>query len=100
MPFYNTINSVNPELSASIKQTEKQKEAVLEYFKNNPFAGKTCWELSEILGIFITSVRRAVTNLIDDDKLIYNGMKRERMGKMNHIVYLQIKLEQGNLFND
>jgi predicted ArsR family transcriptional regulator len=91
--YYNTTNETNPELSASIKQTEKQDAKVLNYFLSNPNHQKTALELADELGILFTSVRRSCTNLIDAGKLVYCGTKMERYGKINNLIGLPINYQ-------
>ncbi len=96
--FYNTINIKGSELNSAHKKSSAQEIKIMEYYGQNPYAIKTSLELADELKILFTSVRRAVTNLIAQDKLKYCGMKQERFGKPNHLIALKIEYGQQKLF--
>lgn len=73
MSFHNTNNESGIELGESIVKAIRQEELILEYFKLHPQDKFTPFEIQSALGLMatpITSIRRAITNLTADDKLI------------------------------
>ena len=98
MAYYNTINQSGEDLKKSRKQTDTQDEIIENWYKLHPYHQLTALELSDILGMLFTSVRRSVTNLIDKGELRYCGMKMERYGKPNNLICLNITEGQQKLF--
>lgn len=73
--FYNTVNFSGEQLKKEIARTLKQEKLILELFKANPSLKLSP---TQVLYIFIkkynlnpplTSIRRGLTNLTDDEEL-------------------------------
>lgn len=87
--FYNTINIHGVELNNSIVQVKKQNDRIYQILKQankklTPFdVHKIYDQLFKVTPI--TSIRRAMTQLTSDGKLIkLSEMKDEIFGKPNH----------------
>ena len=98
MKFFNTIRIRGHELERAQFTAKKQSDRIYEVFKRT--SGKLTpfeiWqvdcELDQVVPI--TSIRRAMTTLTDDGKLIKTDrMKEERYGKANHYWRLATKAE-------
>ena len=90
MSFYNTTNEKQPELSLSWKRTENQKEIVKKIFNSN-LQGLTCFEAWKIFQSHgfdcpLTSIRRSVTDLMNEGYLLMTEDKRiGGYGSQNYI---------------
>lgn len=88
--FYNTTNQTQPELSLSWNKTEKQKEIVKKIFNSN-LKGLTAfeaWKIYQSHGFDcpLTSIRRSVTDLMNEGYLIMTEDKRTGgYGSANYI---------------
>ena len=86
MTFHNTIQARDPELSAYEHKAWTQEQLILALFQDDPIGRYTPFEVRRILGLTapITSIRRAITNLTNANKLKKTDHKRyERYGKPN-----------------
>lgn len=70
--FHNTVGEVNPELGVSEKKAESQESIILAFFEKYDYLrfgpSYIFIELNQVWPI--TSVRRAITNLTAQDKLV------------------------------
>lgn len=89
--FYNTIDLSGEKLKDALDNNLKQEEFVLEVFSRNPLA---LISPSEMMGIYnkyygknvpLTSIRRAMTDLTEKNKLRKTSVMKEGMyGKDEH----------------
>ncbi len=80
MSYYNTVKEQGEQLSIFKKRAKKQDDKILEFFQDNPmveFGASQVWNALFYNSVPITSVRRSVTNLVQDNKLEYTGRKRK-----------------------
>lgn len=108
--YYNTNRESGNELAESTGKAQKQEDIIYNYFKNNPDAELTPFEVQaaiNLVGTPITSIRRAITNLTHDGKLIKtNNQKRGEYGKKNFCwkfkpeIPLKLDGSQINIFQD
>jgi hypothetical protein len=76
------------ELDKLEKKARHQDEDVLNFFKAHPYQDFTPWQVHFELGgkYLIGSIRRAITNLTDDEELIMLDKKRmELQGSFNNV---------------
>lgn len=86
--FYNTTNETGQTLEHCINQAKGQDKIVLDYFLDNgsEFSPSQVWQGAFSCKVPITSVRRAMSNLVDDGALIKTGVKIEGYyGRMEHV---------------
>ena len=72
MPYYNTNRLNREELSDATIKTDRQKDRVLKIFQseNRRLSPDYVWKkYFESEGVPLTSVRRCITDLTDDDEL-------------------------------
>ena len=87
--FYNTINLYGSDLFRANDKARKQEDVVLELFKSSK--GLTPFEVDEKLRQMgriypITSIRRSITNLTKEGKLVKTAIKRVGdYGQMNYV---------------
>ena len=100
--FYNTTNETNPDLTEYRNKALNQDERVLELFRARIQASYTP---SEVLSAAfdrtpITSVRRSMSNLTDEGRLVKTDGKREGIyGRLEHVwVLARTGADQLNLF--
>ena len=80
MSYYNTTQEQGEQLAIFKKRAKKQDDKILEFFQDNPmveFGASQVWNALFYNSVPITSVRRSVTNLVQDNKLEYTGRKRK-----------------------
>ena len=78
--YYNTTKEQGEQLTIFKKRAKKQDDKILEFFQDNPmveFGASQVWNALFYNSVPITSVRRSVTNLVQDNKLEYTGRKRK-----------------------
>ena len=78
--YYNTTQEQGKQLKIFQSKTKSQDEKILEFFKDNPmveFGASQVWNALFFNSAPITSVRRSITNLIEEGKLEYTGRKRK-----------------------
>jgi|TARA_R100001530_G_scaffold58440_3_gene42457 hypothetical protein len=93
MAYYNTNKETGESLKKSWEQARSQEEVILRFFEHYPYRSFTPFEVQEEIRILqgkewpITSVRRAMTDLTNDDRLIKvnSVMKAGKYGKPNHM---------------
>ena len=74
--YYNTNNESSSTLKRSKRRAASQEEIILDLFKRNPNFHMTPFDIQEALTNLydldapITSVRRAITDLTTEDRLI------------------------------
>jgi len=87
MAYYNTTRIEGNDLRRAHRQTETQQEKILSFFKKHWIMAFTPFDVqAECLpDAPITSVRRAITNLTDDNRLVkLQEYKIGKHGKRNH----------------
>jgi len=90
--FYNTIHSKDQMLMNFESKAEKQTDIIFHLFELNKYRPFTPFEIQSALLLKghdypITSIRRAITDLTDEGKLIklpVEKMKTGNYGKPNH----------------
>jgi hypothetical protein len=84
--FFNTTNLSGAELIESREAAMTQNDKVLRYFRDHSRRAFTPIEVSSALGsMLLTSVRRAITTLTAQGKLIRTANKtREKYGAVNY----------------
>ena len=102
MAFHNTIGAKGEELRRREAITTTQEERVLAFFVQNPGLKATPFEVHErvIPEAPVTSIRRAITNLTRQGKLIkLKARREERLGAPNALWMLSLDaLQQTELF--
>ena len=92
--YYNTNNEKGKTLNQSIAKTETQEEIIYKMFlKHKRLSASSVWRMfDEKTNTPLTSVRRAITNLCYDKKLVKTEDKSIGVyGKKEHIYKLVIK---------
>jgi len=85
--FYNTNKETGSTLKKSHKKAANQQVIILNFFNFHPHGYFTPFDIQYRTRINapITSIRRAMTNLEGDKKIIKTGkMKPGQYGKQNH----------------
>lgn len=86
--FYNTIEASGQQLIDFEQKAQTQEELILSCFKQYNKTDVTPDEVQDLLRLFntpITSIRRAITNLTKQGKLIKTTNQRKgRYGKMTY----------------
>lgn len=104
--FYNTTAETGPTLTAYRAQAKTQCEAVLTFFRLNPGASFTPFEVWDKMIEWqmidartpLTSIRRAITDLTPDHLVKLDLSRLERLGRGNHVWRLKAMYEQTKLF--
>lgn len=81
--FYNTIGLKGSDLNNSIKSNAKQEDTILKFLTTHP-GSFTAWQLHETADFYhipITSIRRALHNLMDRCLIREDGMSVGPYGK-------------------
>ena len=103
MTFYNTINEQPSELAVSIAKAKSQEEKIMKciYYYESKYTN-LCFSPSMVLNMTnlkcpLTSIRRAMTNLSNEGKLIKTSNKIKGIyGKQEHLWSLPKKTETYN----
>ena len=107
MSYYNTTNLAGTKLKKAELQALSQNTQILHVFRGEETLARTPFDVQEILkdqyelDYPITSVRRSITNLTDDDFLVKTRAKSKgKYGKYNYMWmtaegYKQIKQKIG-----
>ena len=77
--YFNTTNLHNPELQECKRKAQSQDALVLKFFERHAEMNFNCWEVwkyMKLRNVPITSIRRAITCLVDAKKLIETGNLR------------------------
>jgi len=77
--YFNTTRLTNPELQECKEKAQSQTEAVLHFFQKHPGYNWSAWEVwkyMKLRNVPITSIRRAITDLVDNKKLVETGNLR------------------------
>lgn len=86
--FHNTINATNNEVAEFNVKIKTQNDRILEFFKNNQGKQYTPFDVQKALDMYyhpITSIRRAISDLCADNKLIKcNEQRTGPYGKKNY----------------
>ena len=87
MSYYNTTSEKGQELKESHRKARSQEELIYSYFCNYGKPLSPSQVLDKLnLNCPITSIRRAMTNLTDDHKIIKTNIKVEGLyGKKEHL---------------
>ena len=103
--FYNTIDLTGQELEKAKAQTLKQEELIAAIYKKNCNKEISPSQILEIVNNHyslnwpLTSIRRAITNLTEENTLIkLQKMKEGIYGKPEHLWKYNSITVQGNLF--
>ena len=103
--FYNTIDLTGQELEKAKAQTLKQEELIAAIFKKNCTKEISPSQILEItnrhygLNWPLTSIRRAITNLTEENTLVkLKTMKEGIYGKPEHTWKFNLKVIQQDLF--
>lgn len=87
--YYNTTDLVGDELRERIANAASQEKKVKAFFEGHPEKQFTPFEVRDAIfsgGTPITSVRRAITNLTDEEVLKKTDNQREGLfGEPNHL---------------
>ena len=89
--FHDTINASGDELIAHTITCKSQEERILAIFKEKQGVAMTPFYILDIYSklykeVPITSIRRAMSNLTEENKLIKTrNMKKEHFGKKNFL---------------
>ena len=78
--FFNTTALEGHQLAIAQSKAHDQNSLILEFFKNNPHRDYTPFEVQKYAGMHnipITSVRRAISVLTLNGKLVKTGAKRK-----------------------
>jgi hypothetical protein len=95
MAYYNTTNLSGVDLKNSANSALKQEDRIHEFYKANANREITPFEVEQELyshtTVPITSIRRAITNLTTDDKLIKtSNTKQGPYGKPSYCWKLNV----------
>lgn len=87
MTYYNTVRESGAALQAHRAVADTQEQAVLEFFEDHPLRSFTPFDVQAAVlpNSPITSVRRAMTNLTREGRLMKTEEKRE--GPYRHRCY-------------
>lgn len=103
--FYNTIDLTGQELEKAKVQTLKQEELIAAIFKNNCHKEISPSQILDIVNKHyglnwpITSIRRAITNLTEENALVkLKTMKEGIYGKLEHLWRYNLITIQAKLF--
>lgn len=91
MGYYNTLRLSGEDLAEKEKKTESQKERIKNYFYTFNFAEYTSEDLQRLLfgdSVPLTSIRRAVSDLVKENILVYCGKKRGKYNDFINVVKL------------
>ena len=87
--YYNTTNET--EIKAFSKANKSQEIRILKWMRTRVEAGTrkdfTTWELEKELPILFTSIRRSVSRLEKQGKIVYTGEKRMGGRKRNVLIF-------------
>ena len=90
MSYYNTTNETQPQLELSWEKTKSQDHIVMNIFTNHPkgLTAFEAWNVYQSYGFRCpqTSIRRSITDLMNDGKLVMTTDKRlGGYGKSNYV---------------
>ena len=99
--FYNTVESAGQTLIKFEDKAVKQTEKIFHFFELNKYTAFTPFEVQSWMQLQghdypITSIRRAITDLTEDGKLIKQPKEKMKCGKYdkpNHTWQYFIKTE-------
>jgi len=67
MSYYNTNSETGEQLKNAVRKAQSQDMQIYNYIKER--GEFTCWNISDLTGIFITNVRRSMNTLEKDSKV-------------------------------
>lgn len=77
--FFNTINAVGDQLHAFREDAQLKKNEILSMFQKEPKREFRTWDIELESGLNHDTVKRSITGLTDDGKLI-RSKKAHKMG--------------------
>lgn len=95
--FHNTIDIAGKSLKQAKKKVNEQEILIMQYYMQHPYAMPTPWQLHDWLkskghDLLITSVRRTLTDLTDEGKLVKSHVQfKGPKGQPNHAWMLNLK---------
>ena len=78
--YYNTTGESGVQLEIFKKKAKTQSEMIMKFLSSQPLVEYGASQLLKLVfknSVPITSVRRSISNLVNDNKLIYTGGTRE-----------------------
>ena len=78
--YYNTTGESGVQLEIFKNKAKTQSEMIMKFLSSQPLVEYGASQLLKLVfknSVPITSVRRSITNLVNDNKLIYTGGTRE-----------------------
>lgn len=98
MPFYNTTDLTGAELAKKVHSERSQTGRIKAFFEANPqgwYSPSQVWnELFDTKKVPITSVRRSITDLTEENVLIKTDQKQTGyFGDLEHLWTLKNKPE-------
>ena len=92
--YYNTTNESAEQLEMFESKAKTQSEMIMKFLSSKPSAEYGASRLLSIVfneSIPITSVRRSISNLVKENKLIYTGGTREGMfGRNENLIKFKV----------
>ena len=92
--YYNTTNESAEQLEMFESKAKTQSEIIMKFLSSKPSAEYGASQLLSIVfkdTIPITSVRRSISNLVKENKLIYTGGTREGMfGRNENLIKFKV----------
>ena len=92
--YYNTTNESAEQLEMFESKAKTQSEIIMKFLSSKPSADYGASQLLSIVfkdTIPITSVRRSISNLVKENKLIYTGGTREGMfGRNENLIKFKV----------
>lgn len=85
--WHNTTAEGEPEINVLNQRAQSQEEKILDFFNQYPGKAFTPYQIQDFVlpDAMITSVRRAISNLTREGKLIKTGDKiKEKQGISNY----------------
>jgi hypothetical protein len=92
--YYNTTNESAEQLEMFESKAKTQSEMIMKFLSSKPSAEYGASRLLSIVfneSIPITSVRRSISNLVKENKLIYTGGTREGLfGRNENLIKFKV----------
>jgi len=98
--FHNTIKLEGPPLAKAEGKAIKLEQQILTFLKSRPNKKFTPWEINDTFpDKLIGSIRRALTNLVRDEKQVKDTtgtkeMREERAGSPNYLWYYEVLADE------
>jgi hypothetical protein len=96
--YYNTNKESGDTLTKSKIKAKSQEELILEIFKDSiKLSASEAWKIYDKKGITpITSIRRAITNLCNDNKLFKTEEKANGLYGKKEYIYKLCQVKDNN----